>query len=190
MPLLPYYLYKLSCQSNKLYLLPPLNQFLEILDCSNNKLISLPLLFNGGVNETNYYTLNLLGTKVHLLGSLTSLKCNNNQLKSLPYLHSLYKIECWQNPIYEIIGINIDEDDILFPNKQYYDEIIKKSNIFTHFREFYFLSKLRKKFLSWMWKSREKSIQEKYHFKYLEEVIKNNENNPNFDLDNDFLNTW
>jgi hypothetical protein len=40
-----------------------------------------------------------------------------------------------------------------------------------------------------MWKSREKGIQERYNPKFLEEIIKNNENNPDFDLD-DFLNDW
>ena len=53
-----------------------------------------------------------------------------------------------------------------------YDIYIKRENEIyqkkiNHFREFYFHSKFKKKFLSWMWKSKENKIKEKYHPRHL-----------------------
>jgi hypothetical protein len=63
---------------------------------------------------------------------------------------------------------------------------MKENNTkFNYFREYYFLSKFKKKFLSWMWKSKELQIIQKYNPKYLLEVIHNDD----FDLD-DFLDNW
>jgi hypothetical protein len=65
---------------------------------------------------------------------------------------------CLNNIICEIIG------NITIHNKD-------KINKWNHFREFYFLSKLRKKFISWMWKSRETKIKELCNPIHLQNII-------------------
>ena len=54
--------------------------------------------------------------------------------------------------------------------------IVTKSKInqWNHFREFYFLSKLRKKIISWMWKSRESKIREQFHPSHLIRFLETN----------------
>ena len=82
---------------------------------------------------------------------------------------------CFENPINEIIGI----------------VTISKITKWNHFREFYVLSKLRKKFISWMWKSRETKIRQQFHPSHLTLFLQNN--NVSEDDDNAldvFLSQW
>jgi hypothetical protein len=105
------------------------------------------------------------------------LYCDNNQLFNFPYLHSHLWFSCFDNPISDIFY------SFEIPPRN------DKLNKLMHFRKFYFLSKFKNQFIKWMWKSRELKIKERFHYKYLEEVIKNNENNSDFDLD-DFIENW
>jgi hypothetical protein len=52
---------------------------------------------------------------------------------------------------------------------------------FNWFREYYFLSKLKKKFISWMWKARENAIREQFHYKHLIRFME--ESDVNVDLE-------
>jgi Leucine-rich repeat (LRR) protein len=157
-------LYTLNCKYNKLTSLPPLNDNLKYLYCSNNQLTSLPKINN----------------------NLCLLECQDNNLISLPIFNYNYNynnlwiwiLNCNNNPICEIIG-NITINDI--------DKIIKWNN----FREFYFLSKLRKKIVSWMWKSREAKIRQLFHPSHLTDFLKNNNVFENDDVSLDmFLDNW
>ena len=156
-------LIKLYCSNNQLTSLPPLNKNLKILYCDINFLTSLPPL-----NE-----------------NLEILYCYNNRLTSIPQLNEnlkqlycFYNISFKYNPIYNILS------DLLYNfNNPYTNQIlqIKKLN---KFRSLYYQLKFKKHFIKWLWKSREKQIEEKYHPKYLLENL-----DENTDLD-EFLNNW
>jgi len=90
----------------------------------------------------------------------------------LPYFNYdvLNYFEWDKTPIYELLHGN--------------QKNIQKWN---HFREYYFLSKFQKKFLSWMWKSREERIKEQFHYKHLYRFME--ESDVNVDLD-PFLETF
>jgi len=107
----------------------------------------------------------------------------------LPYLHLYLWFSCLNNPISDIFQLHLETFNIL--DNTPYSRSNRNNNLnkLYHFREFYFLSKFKKKFISWMWKSREPRIKEQFHYKYLEEIIKINENNPDFDL-NEFIENW
>jgi hypothetical protein len=113
--------------------------------------------------------------------NLISLNCSNNQLTSLPNLNRLIYLHCENNHIYLICKI---KGIIRISDK----DNIKKWN---HFREFYFLSKLKKKLISWMWKSREKQIRQLFHPSHLIQFLENNhvsdDDNSSLDI---FLNHW
>ena len=168
----------LNCSSNHLKSLPSLNDSLQYLYCSNNHLKSLPPL--NPFLKTLHCEFNNLISLPSLNNSLQYLHCSYNKLNHLPYLPFDLIIYIYNNPIY----IYIYELDFIDSNNQ-----VTILNKITHFKDFYFLSKFKKKFISWLWKSREKKIQEKFHFKYLDEVIKKNESNPDFNLD-DFIDKW
>jgi hypothetical protein len=71
--------------------------------------------------------------------------------------------------------------------------ISDKDNIkkWNHFREFYFLSKLKKKLISWMWKSKEEKIRKQFHPSHLIEFLQNNDvSEDDNDTLNIFLNNW
>jgi hypothetical protein len=81
------------------------------------------------------------------------LSCSYNKLTSLP--DNLRMLVCIHNPLNDIIG-NITSLKL------------KKWN---HFRDFFFLSKLRKKFISWMWKSRETKIKQLCNPIHLQNIL-------------------
>jgi Leucine-rich repeat (LRR) protein len=162
----------LFCSHNRLASLPPLNSYLKRLDCSHNQLTFLPQL--NSTLENLYCSNNQLTTIPLLPFFLRTLDCSNNYLIYFPYLHFFLHFECENNKLFEIIDYN-------FINSR------KKLNTLTHFREFYFLSKFRLQFHKWLWKSREKSIKERYHPKYLYNFI--NQKDAKIDLDN-FLKNW
>jgi CO dehydrogenase/acetyl-CoA synthase beta subunit len=93
-----------------------------------------------------------------------------------PLNDSLQELYLRGNPISEIVGNGNN---------------LTKINKFTHFREFYFLSKLRKKFISWMWKSREERIKEQFHPDILYSAINTfNDSEDSNELDNWIKNNW
>jgi hypothetical protein len=174
LPPLPRALKNLSCQYNQLTRLPPLSPFLRVLHCENNLLTQLPLLPI----------------------SLKDLYCKNNQLTCFPtmmvekVIQHLEIISYYGNPFSNIIERH--DSSFIENNYEYnYDIFITlyNSNLWNRFRFFYFLSKFRKKFLSWMWKSREKKIKERYHPKHLFAFIDNGFKDADNGLD-DFLNAW
>jgi hypothetical protein len=115
--------------------------------------------------------------------NLKTLYCYNNQLITLPNLNdNLTIISFCNNPVCERMG------SISFDNKQKINKWINKWN---NFREFYFLSKLKKKLISWMWKSREKQIRQLFHPSHLIQFLENNhvsdDDNSSLDI---FLNHW
>jgi hypothetical protein len=100
-----------------------------------------------------------------LNSSLRTLYCYRNKLTSLPPLNESLETLLWSfTPIYTLLNgsqLNIQK--------------------FNRFREYYFLSRLKKKFLSWMWKAREKAIREQFHYKHLIRFME--ESDVNVDLD-------
>ena len=146
------------------------NQHLDNLNCSYNQIISIPSLNNA------LHTLCCSNNNLTCLPPLNGnnvfgyLNCVNNNIVSLPQLPTHTNIQCENNPIYDIIC-----DDVY------------KNNKWNHFLYFYFLSKLKKKFLSWMWKSREERIKEHYHPKHLLDYIRNFDDNEDLD---EFLRIW
>jgi Leucine-rich repeat (LRR) protein len=168
----------LICFNNRLTLLPPLNHNLQYLWCSNNKLTSLPTLnYNLKILSCDFneitslpplnYNLEYLYCSSNQLTCLPTLNenlefmyCSYNQINSLPNLNyklmnSFSNFTCSNNPINQVIGT------------------ITKLKIqkWNHFQEFYFLSKLRKKIISWMWKSRETKIKQLCNPIHLENII-------------------
>ena len=165
----------LNCFNNQLTSLPPLNYSLKYLFCSNNQLTSLPPLnFN---LVLLYCDSNQLTALPPLNDKLINLFCFDNQLTSLPALNDNLNVLCCYNnpPINKIIGF------------------VTKSKItkWNHFREFYFLSKLREKFISWMWKSKEEQIRKQFHPSHLINFLKdNNVSEDDGESLNIFLNQW
>ena len=167
--LLPYSLKILSCRKNKLIVLPQLPIFLIRLYCQNNQLTSLP----------------------HLNATLIYLNCENNNIKYIPSINiSLKQLNCLNNPIKEIIW-----EPSLFCNcfNAPVNNIIRKNNEkYNRFRERYFLSKFKKKILSWMWKTREERIKMEFHPEKLLFAIRTFEDPENSDELNQWLikNKW
>ena len=125
------------------------------LNCNNNQLTFLPPL-NTNLNELSCHN-NKLTFLPALNESLNYVNCSNNKLTFLPsYNYESIYINFSGNPINKIIGNKLD------------------INKWNHFREFYFLSKLRKKLISWMWKSRENKIKEQFHPKHLVSYLEQN----------------
>ena len=164
---------QLHCRNNQLTYLPPLNKNLKHLSCHNNQLTFLPPLNN---LEHLYCYHNQLTYLPSLNDKLWSLGCSYNKLTSLPNLNdNLTTLFCYENPINEIIGTVTK----------------RKINKWNHFREFYFILKLRKKFISWLWKSRESKIREQFHPSHLINFLKNNNvSEDDTDTLNKFLNIW
>ena len=150
----------------------------EFLNLSYFNLTTLPPSLSRFTN-LKYFNCshNQLKSLPPLNSYLHELYCDNNQLFNVPYLHSHLWFSCFDNPISDIFY------SFEIPPRN------DKLNKLMHFRKFYFLSKFKNQFIKWMWKSRELKIKERFHYKYLEEVIKNNENNSDFDLD-DFIENW
>ena len=168
----------LYCQLNKLVSLPLLPNSLEALYCYDNKLVSLPPLPN---------SLKLLGCRDNNLTSLPSLPdslealiCGSNQLVSLPSLpNSLKQLRCFDNklvylpPLPNSLEIlfckNNPTDEFIHP---YNLDVLKKETItLSKFRDLYYCIKYKFKFIKWLWKSREKKIQEEYHPDRLKEIL-------------------
>jgi hypothetical protein len=115
------------------------------------------------------------------------LECNHNKLTSLPSLnHSLYKLKCSYNPLSCIPNLNDSLRYLIWNDTPIYVLLNgNRENIakFNWFREYYFLSRLKKKIISWMWKSREKVIREQFHYKHLIRFMEENDNDGNVDLE-------
>jgi hypothetical protein len=115
------------------------------------------------------------------------LECNHNKLTSLPsFNHSLYKLKCSYNPLTYIPNLNESLESLIWDSTPIYALLNgTRANIikFNLFREYYFLSRLKKKFISWMWKSREKKIKEQFHYKHLLRFMEESDNLEDVDLE-------
>ena len=160
-------LIEINCSFNQLTSLPSLNVNLQFLFCHNNQLTSLPALNNN--LERLYCYNNKLTYLPPFNDSLEYLFCGENMLKTFPPLNNLRFLHYVNNPINELISTEY-ENNINFVNDTMRDKLIK----WNYFRDFYFLSKYRKKFISWMWKSREAKIRQQFHpnhlISYLEQL--------------------
>ena len=184
-PLVNTSLKKLECEKNKLTSLPPLNQSLNFLECENNQLTSLPPLPP---------SLRILSCSNNQLTSLSSLNasleflnCSHNQLTFLPQMNeSLYTLCCSNNKLTYIPNLNESLQCILWYDTPIYAILsgnIKNIVKWNRFREYYFLSRLKKKFISWMWKAREEKIKEQFHYKHLLRFMEENGDLENVDLE-------
>ena len=120
-----------------------------------------------------------------LNNELLTLVCYNNALKTLPTLdmnsHLSY-IDFRNNEVYDIIGFySVHEIHVTNMLK---NKILQ----LNRFRHFFFSLRLKKRFISWLWKSREKRIREAFHYKHLLKFLEENENESEA-LDK-FLNDW
>jgi Leucine-rich repeat (LRR) protein len=182
----------LYCSNNNLTSLPSLNDKLTYLHCTNNQLTSLPPL-NDKLTHL-YCSFNQLTSLPRLNDNLIVLYCSNNQLTSLPPSNSLRQLYCQDNKLISLPALNIKTNIWCYSNP--INEIIGsitnvKNTKWNHFREFYFLSKLQKKFISWMWKSRESKIREQYHPKHLHHFLENNNISENdYEAIDKFLIQW
>jgi hypothetical protein len=172
----------MNCSHNKLSSLPPLNTSLNKLNCSNNRLTYFPK-----INE-----------------SLLILNCSFNQLTFLPALFYLTELNCEHNPMHTLPNtleylkfINIHKTCIsqVILNHSYgmypvCSALKNKIQIINRFRELYFLLKLKKKILSWMWKSREKRIQTQFHPSHLYVFLENGIQEDDNEAMDEFLNKW
>jgi hypothetical protein len=107
---------------------------------------------------------------------LNYLSCSNNQLNYLPYLpiDLNFFASFWNNPICKIVGNDSN-----------------KINKLAHFREFYFLSKFKRRFISWMWKSRKERIEKEFHPNILISAINSfNDSEDSTELDNWLKKNW
>ena len=103
-------------------------------------------------------------------------------------------ISYYGNPFSKIIERHETTNRSSFIENNYdydYDIFITlyNSNAWNHFRFYYFLSKFRKKFLSWMWKAREKQIQQRFHPSKLLEFLQTVDNEDGEALDA-FIDEW
>ena len=175
LPTLPQNLKKLYCSANKLTSLPTtLPQGLETLYCSDNQLTSLPDLTRLKNLKELYCYKNQLTSLPTLLQTLETLYCFDNQLTYLPTLPEKIVFICWNNPIWDIL--NNDNSSLI--------KVKQNIKIVNNFRHLNYSLQFKKKFIKWLWKSREKQIMEKYHPKYLLDNLEENT-----DLD-EFLNNW
>jgi len=193
---LPQSLEILYCSNNQLTSLPDLTRFKNIkeLYCYNNQLTSLPTTLPQGL-EKIHCSSNQLNYLPTLPKNLIELICSNNQLKYFPTLpQNLKVLYCfdnkliylpnlsekmlyliyWNNPICDILDIT---NNNLIKVKQ---NIIKLNN----FRHLNYSLQSKKRFIKWLWKSREKKIMEKYHPNNLWNNLEENT-----DLD-EFLEKW
>jgi Leucine-rich repeat (LRR) protein len=149
-------------------LLPPLNNSLEVLWCCENKLTFLPPLnTNTSLHTVHCFNNQLTSLPPLLHTTLNELYCSYNPLSCIPDLNDSLRYLIWNNtPIHTLLNGN--------------RENIAKWN---RFREYYFLSSLKKKFISWMWKSREERIKEQFHYKHLLRFMEESDNLKDLDLD-------
>jgi hypothetical protein len=146
----------LDCSYNQLTSLPPLNPYIKQLFCNNNKLTYLPQInMLMVINCNNNQILSLPVPRFNYTLRINKINCENNKISSLPLLTNFTKIYYNGNPIYEINNYLITDDkqlNIYHPKYlENYNQVLNYSNeILNNFRRCYFLSKLRKKIISWM----------------------------------------
>jgi Leucine-rich repeat (LRR) protein len=190
---LPESLEILYCSKNKLTSLPNLPQNLKEVYCSNNQLTSLLTLPEN--LEKLYCSNNKLTSLPSLPQYIKELHCSNNQLNSLPTLPQNLKILfCFDNELTYLPTLPEKIAYFYYPNNPICDIVDSLNNnlinvkqnikIINNFRHLIYSLRSKKRFIKWLWKSREKKIMEKYHPKYLLENLEENA-----DLD-EFLNNW
>lgn len=170
LPSLPSSLFEVYCHNNQLVCLPSLPPSLQILDCGNNQLTMLPPL-NSRLTYLYCYNNELTSLPSLHHVSLYTLDCRNNLLTSLTFCPSFKVVYCNENNgLISLIGFDNYLGFLEWSETPIYDLLDgDQENIikFNWFREHYFLSRLRKKFISWMWKAREERIKEQFHYKHL-----------------------
>ena len=168
----------LSCSGNLLVELPPFSRNLISVDCSINQIKTLPPLIHALQLRDFICCKNKLQWIPGLIKNtnLCMLFCSYNQLKRLPVLpDSVKQVNYFGNPILA---------DILLPITRF-EEWRRNVHILHTFAETFFAIKFKNKFHQWLWKSREKSIQLKYHPCHLNLFINEDENTMQ-----DFLDSW
>lgn len=192
---LPQTLEILYCSGNKLTSLPHLTRFKNLKDLyfTSNELSYLPTLPQ--TLERLYCSDNKLAYLPNLPQNLVKLECCNNQLSSLPTLpQSLETLFCFDNKltylptlpekILYLIYQNNPVCSILDNDNNSLIKVKQNIKIVNNFRHLNYSLQFKKRFIKWLWKSREKKIMEKYHPKYILDNLKEDA-----DLD-DFLNNW
>ena len=158
LPNLPNSLQVLNCAYNQLTLLPNLPTTLHYICCSFNQLTLLPNLPPNLQSLGCHY--NQLTSLPNLPTTLQQLHCDSNQLTSLPNLPTTMKyLHYNDNPIYDLL--NSDNISV----------IRNKLKILNKFRDLYYCIKYKKQLRKWLWKSREKHIQEHFHPDRLRELL-------------------
>jgi hypothetical protein len=110
--------------------------------------------------------------------SLEFLNCAHNDLDYIPRLPNSVKIAVFHSnseQLHEVFGKNYEGEGI---------ELFKKKvNIINSFRNTFYLSKYKDKMISWKIKSKEKKIQEQYHYKHLWKFLEENDLLESYDND-------
>ena len=188
------HLKKVDCSQNKISCMDiSLNYCLEDLNCSHNCITTF-------VPFTNKHRLKYLDCSHNHLTEFTSIKkslvylnVSFNKLTSLPTIECIVDLNCSNNPMYTFPKIlhlfymnvcthNTYFHTILASHKgkgdyaiRYECEIYNRIKIWNRFRELCFMVRLRNRFISWMWKSRERKIRELCHYKHLDGFLNDNE---------------
>lgn len=179
LPDLPNTIKELHCSENKLISLPSLPYSLEKLYCRINKLTSLPNLFLCNLKVLNF-SYNDISFINELPPFLEKLKFNNNKFVLLPKLPLTVKykyLDYKNNPLIYDFYSNNDICIIIATNQFYESKIITYiNNIYDKIKKFkylFFYLKFKKKFIKWLWKSREVMIMKKFHPNKICKLLKN-----------------
>ena len=199
LPELPEDLDELWCGANLLRELPELPESLTLLSCNENLLESLPELPNSLV--TLECAMNNLTKLPCLLGTgLETLICQNNKLTTIPRIPiTLLKFDCSINADLSYLPLLPNMEYVIYNNTRLYnfmrnfvpfdlletqlngeydlrmEEKIANLNTYYKFVYLYYTLKYKSKFIKWLWKSREKKIQEQYSPEKLKELLETNE---------------
>ena len=203
LPKLPDNLHQLHCNDNLLESLPELPKSLSDLYCDYNKLTKLPSL-----SDSDLKLLSCNGNKIthlpRLPPTLKYLYCDDNtDLLYLPLLSHRMRDFTYNNThLHEIIDEYILPEEhlsrirmipelvdasgnIIHGNIQE-RSIVRKLNTYHNFLNLCCALKYKNQFIKWLWKSREKKIQEQYSPEKLKELLETNEEQ---DLD-EILEKW
>jgi len=162
LPELPPTLETLYCAGNQLTHLPALPTALRNLDCSVNRLSRLPLLPNA--LRYLYCAKNCLTVLPELPPNLSLLNCEKTQITRLPLLPNTLTDFYYAIYLEKIYDLETYEDEYPPPINTI-NHVIQKVNAF---REMWFTSKFRNRFLRWI----EPIIQRKYHPSNLAKLLR------------------
>ena len=188
------HLKEVDCSQNKISCMDiSLNYCLEDLNCSHNCITTFVPFTNKHRLKYLDCSHNRLTEFTSIKKSLVSLNVSFNNLTSLPTIECIVDLNCSNNPMYtfpkvlHLFYMNVCTHNtyfhtILASHKgkgdyaiRYECEIYNRIKIWNRFRELCFMVRLRKRFISWMWKSRERKIRELCHYKHLNKFLKDDE---------------